>query len=888
MAFLATSLGCHAHTASSPASMPSFMKDEVEGGRSDGYWIEAFPYHAGDKTGQNLIGYGLGFENTTSKVEMFINPFNPKNKTSNWDRRQLAALEFPVSMTYADISGNGYNDVIISDRYGPSMDDIWHDGGRVSWLENTGDTNAENWTRRTMGASPGMHRLKAGHFTRTDRVQICAAPIVVKSSDLTTPAPIIIFTAPDDPKSTHANWSPVFITELHLVHEIIVVPDPQGGLDRLMFAGRDGVNFLWYEELAWKTLNVGKGLPQDAIPNSPYWGSGSVAVARVDDDYAGYIGSCEGFHGNTVSVYTKSCNASKGIVGIEWTRHVLEDFGPLNDKFTGSIHEVVCADVDGDGVDELLVAMMGSAPPSFDKTGVWCYKPTDLEKGKFSKMKLSNDSAGRIAIADLLSNGRLDFSTISYSVPGYFESPHPSINGYLSTGITAEKLNNEVCFRVPRPATTKFTSELEFLDVAARRLTLVVLPPNTEFKVPADSAVKVMFGIISWKDAKTGHNEERVLATKPFSRVEMSVHAEGVKSHEEGAVFVLFKKSTTSGQPPYSDMKQVAAHNIIPVPYPDDVRAMTFPWVKVEDTPWANGRFKGLEFYTLAGFHVRFADDSDDIIAHIQLWTAGVGVSAGFHNHVEKSFCEIHACIVNGTGGGGMRWALVDDDKFNPDKPNLDQTGLAVVPDLYEHSPLWRTGLDGFPLLRTNDTIDYPWHAWLAGSGKQSYDVWVVFELPPFVAFSSVDSSSFSGRFLIENDDSKPTSVIGLKDNSATDGTPVLAFPADHYQQEWIIARVTGTSLYQIRHAETGSLLAARWPPIAGQVLMGTHSPANMSLTSSWSINKQSDGKIILRLAATKDLVMAIEKTKDVASERVVLKVAAYEAVPPAWRLKPV
>lgn len=72
-------MGCHAHTPASPASMPSFIREQVEGGRTDGYWIEAFPFRTSDRTGQNLIGYGLGFQDTPSNIEMFINPHNPKN-----------------------------------------------------------------------------------------------------------------------------------------------------------------------------------------------------------------------------------------------------------------------------------------------------------------------------------------------------------------------------------------------------------------------------------------------------------------------------------------------------------------------------------------------------------------------------------------------------------------------------------------------------------------------------------------------------------------------------------------------------------------------------------------------------------------------------------------
>jgi hypothetical protein len=84
----------------------------------------------------------------------------------------------------------------------------------------------------------------------------------------------------------------------------------------------------------------------------------------------------QAFHGNHVAVYIKAPNADKNKFDVKWERHVLEDFGPLNSEFTGSIHYVTCVDIDGDGVDELLVAMMGSNPPSWKRTGVWCFKRT--------------------------------------------------------------------------------------------------------------------------------------------------------------------------------------------------------------------------------------------------------------------------------------------------------------------------------------------------------------------------------------------------------------------------------------------------------------------------------------------------------------------------------
>ena len=131
----------------------------------------------------------------------------------------------------------------------------------------------------------------------------------------------------------------------------------------------------------------------------------------------------QAFHGNHVSVYVKDKDAPcNQLQDVKWTRHVLEDFGPLNEAHTGSIHYVTCADIDNDGVEETLVALMGSDPPSWKRTGVWCYKreyvpiqkrracvylvqAIDLHAGKFTKFKLSDDSAARIAVADLLCRG---------------------------------------------------------------------------------------------------------------------------------------------------------------------------------------------------------------------------------------------------------------------------------------------------------------------------------------------------------------------------------------------------------------------------------------------------------------------------------------------------
>ena len=74
-------------------------------------------------------------------------------------------------------------------------------------------------------------------------------------------------------------------------------------------------------------------------------------------------------HGNIVAAYTLPyLKLPIQMVllerGLKCTRTVLDDLSPLNDAHTGSIHKVVCADIDVDGKSEPLAALMSSGPPN--------------------------------------------------------------------------------------------------------------------------------------------------------------------------------------------------------------------------------------------------------------------------------------------------------------------------------------------------------------------------------------------------------------------------------------------------------------------------------------------------------------------------------------------
>ncbi len=68
------------------------------------------------------------------------------------------------------------------------------------------------------------------------------------------------------------------------------------------------------------------------------------------------------------------------------------------------------------------------------------------------------------------------------------------MNAYISLSITAQKLDAEVVFKVPRPTSTHIAGEVSFLDVAGRRMSLAVVPPNVKYAIEAGAGVKVIAG----------------------------------------------------------------------------------------------------------------------------------------------------------------------------------------------------------------------------------------------------------------------------------------------------------------------------------------------------------------------------------------------------------
>ncbi|KAF8969197.1 hypothetical protein BDZ97DRAFT_1964191 [Flammula alnicola] len=766
----------------------------------DGYWLNQFPFLTTAGVIPDLIGYGLGYEGKPASVKLFENPKNTgfglpiflcgmiliSLRSSGWKVTEIQSLEYPVGMVYADLTGNGYNDVIITDRYGPSMNDLWdantNNGGRIQWLRNPGQRSdaLPFWTASHIGNSTSMHSIAVGHFTRQDVWEVMGFPIIRASRDLTSPAPIILYTPQYGPSKADGpvSWDNqvIFPSQFRLIHDVKLVPGGNEGYDMIVVAGREGIATLWFDRglARWEHAIVGQGLPHNPASGNPYWGSGSVDICKAGADSVGYIATCEGFHGNIVSVYLKNTGAPTGPESLKsgsfWRRHVIDDYGPLTADHTGTIHNVTTIST-GASTEPFGIACMGVRESLLSNNqGVYMYTPTDLLTGMFKKTTVTRESASRLAVAGFDHPNKKDIASITYYVPNYHTGPDPPnvrinvLNDFPP--ITATKLDKEVLIRLPRPSVVPpgTTPALSMISFAGKRLSLIVIPPLGSVQLSANrDAVKVIYGkLCSVK--MTSRDVDIVRGIAPPAKVAETtgLSADGiVTANENGAIVLRVEMLGNEFQGPFRIMSEVAIANV----FPNDtnvepaVREMSFPFLKVDTLPWASsGLFNDFEFYNMTGFHLYFNDDSLEEICHMQAWTLGIGETARFHNHSDKSFCEIHYCLSNGAGQGGMRYfpdsyPQTPEAELHIQQNELqktfvnDNSELLVVPTMFEHGPLWmvQPGTEATPKLRPNDTVNYPWHAWLSSGfgdftipilpplpeSEQAYDVWLAFEFPP-------------------------------------------------------------------------------------------------------------------------------------------------------------
>ena len=286
-----------------------------------------------------------------------------------------------------------------------ALDDSTH-GGSLWWAEPDGGWDRE-WRLRPLGKIPTSHRLRWANLDGRGLLRLVDAPLLgfgAAAPDYKVPAPLTWFEMPEIYRRGHASaaeappleWASHRIdNSLTVVHGLNVLDWDGDGRDEILTASFEGVHLFhsagYGAELTWTRTHLGAGDQQ----SGPKRGSSEIGVGQV----AGrrFMATVEAWHGDQVVVYSE---ASPGDL---WPRHVI-------DPNFHEGHALACADLDGDGNDEIIAGFRGPG------TSLYVYYAADNSGLHWERQLLDAEmAASGLTIADVNGDGRKDIVAIGSS-----------------------------------------------------------------------------------------------------------------------------------------------------------------------------------------------------------------------------------------------------------------------------------------------------------------------------------------------------------------------------------------------------------------------------------------------------------------------------------------
>ncbi|MGO8791090.1 MAG: FG-GAP-like repeat-containing protein [Terriglobia bacterium] len=338
----------------------------------------------------------LGLSAGKSIVEWYENPSWKPHRITTATERNISLAPF----FHPGIPARG---LALASEF--ALDDSTH-GGSLWWAEPVADWDRE-WHLRPLGKIPTSHRLRWGNLDGKGLLRLVDAPLLgfgAVAPDYKVPAPLTWFEMPEIYRRGHASagdapplaWPSHRIDEsLTVVHGLNVLDWDGDGRDEVLTASFEGVHVFhsagYGAELTWTRTHLGAGDRQ----SSPKRGASEIGVGKVAGKR--FLATIEPWHGDQVVVY------SEAPPGELWPRHVI-------DPNFHEGHALACADLDGDGNDEIVAGFRGPGTSLFvyyaaDNSGLnWERQPLDAEM-----------ATSGLAIADVNGDGRKDIVAIGSS-----------------------------------------------------------------------------------------------------------------------------------------------------------------------------------------------------------------------------------------------------------------------------------------------------------------------------------------------------------------------------------------------------------------------------------------------------------------------------------------
>jgi hypothetical protein len=335
----------------------------------------------------------------TKRVIWFENP--------SWKKRVIiegGTKPDNVCIDAYDIDGDGQIDFALGADWKPFNT---KDGGTLQWLKR-GKTLDEPWTIHPIDSEPTVHRIRFADIDGNGKAALISGPLMGRGATAKAnwmdglPVRVTAYRIPKDPVKDR--WQPEVLDEsLHVVHNFWPIAG-QGLREKakdVLCASYEGVTLLSFANGKWSRTHLGAGNQENPKSNR---GASEIKQGKLKNGKK-FIATIEPWHGNQVVVYTEPKDQGK-----MWDRHVIDEQLRWG-------HGVWTADLDGDGVDELIIGVRDE-PINTDtftqRRGVRIYKALDELGAKWDRKIIDNGGVAveDLAAADLDGDGRTDIVAV--------------------------------------------------------------------------------------------------------------------------------------------------------------------------------------------------------------------------------------------------------------------------------------------------------------------------------------------------------------------------------------------------------------------------------------------------------------------------------------------
>ncbi len=341
-------------------------------------------------------GYGVGFadidgDGQTDVVAWATNPGQLAwFRNPDWGKFAVTStMGGNIDSAPLDIDGDGDTDLALAHDFslGNSTG-----GGVIHWLENPGDPAAnEEWRAHYIDEIPTSHRLRWADVNGDGKPELVNLPIIgVGATGPLYDVGLQLKSYPVPQDLSVESWNGVVLDDsLELAHGLSIVDWDGDAREDLLTASLGGVHLfqLATNGRAVSKTRLGAGLQG---PERPNIGSSEVDVGTLPGGDR-FVATIEPWHGNQVVVYQGG--------EFPWSRTEIDD------RLAGG-HGLVTADLDNDGVDEIIAG--GRAEPH--QLAIYQF---DARAGRWRREDLDTGVAvSGLAAADVDGDGDIDLAAV--------------------------------------------------------------------------------------------------------------------------------------------------------------------------------------------------------------------------------------------------------------------------------------------------------------------------------------------------------------------------------------------------------------------------------------------------------------------------------------------